>query len=285
MKSAFVRAQELEYELRKQWIEEQFDLPQTVRCEVRRLLSTASTITRVQSTDQSVGQNEILGSLEGHLLLNRFEVVSHLGNGAMGDVYAAFDRELNEVIAFKTLRHHLASVPDLVQSLRREVQLARRVRHHNVCQIFDLHQDLTRSEGALVFFTMELLAGENLAARIGSQQLRISEIFEIAEGLAAGLEAIHSADLVHRDLKPGNIFLLQQSESTSLRPVITDFGLCFDQSRPVTETLTTFGHDAVVGTPAYMAPEQLLGRGATKVSDVYAFGVILFEMLTRASPL
>ncbi len=129
---------------------------------------------------------------------------------------------------------------------------------------------------------MELLPGETLAACVRRAPLSLETALTITRQLADGLTAIHEAGLVHRDLKPGNVFLL--TAENSLRVVITDFGLCFEERRPVTETISMFGQEAIIGTPAYMAPEQLLGKGATRSSDVYALGVLLFEVLTGTLP-
>ncbi len=286
VKSVFSKAQEIDPASRSRWIGERTDLPASVVAEALRLIQAAELGSSFgsRSTQLQGGPAGEERSLAGEVLLERFEVIQRVGSGAMGDVFSAFDRQIRETIALKTLRSHLVKIEEFVLALGREVQLARRVRHPNVCQIFDLHQDLSRKDGPLIFFTMELLIGQSLATRIENGRLGdLSEALRIAEGIARGLEAIHETGLIHRDLKPANVFLLRTEEEWT-RPVITDFGLCFDQERPVTETLASFGQNAVIGTPAYMAPEQLLGRGATRESDIHAFGVILFEMVTGRRP-
>ena len=283
--SVFSRALAVELDKRESWILEQSALSTEVKSEVLRLLDSQPE-THGHSTPMTFGESSrVLNNLvAGEVLLGRFQILEHLGSGAMGDVYSSLDRELGETVAIKTLRSHLVNQPDLICRLRREVQLARRVRHKNVCQVFELHQDAERKAGLLTFFTMEGLSGETLSARISQGRLEIAEASNIAQDIADGLTAIHSASLVHRDLKPANVFLVRDDAGDKSRAVIADFGLCFDERRPVTESLSMFGPEAVVGTPAYMSPEQLLGKGANQRSDIYSFGVLLFEMVTGRLP-
>ncbi|MBV9038990.1 MAG: protein kinase, partial [Acidobacteriaceae bacterium] len=282
IKSIFSRALEIERSERDAWVRQQADLPPNIVEEVLRLLQADNQETALRSPPEPSTQPSQLPP--GEVLLSRFEIQEYLGYGAMGDVYRAFDRTLHETIAIKTLRSHLVGQPNLVSRLQREVQLARRIRHANVCQILEFHQDPRQNSGTLIFFTMELLEGETLAARIGRGPLAEPEVLKLAKDIADGLQAIHAGSLVHRDLKPSNVFLVGTGNATGVRAVITDFGLCFDERVVATESLTLFGPNAIVGTPAYMSPEQLLAKGATKKSDVYAFGVVLFEMITGRLP-
>lgn len=281
VKSVFEKLEEVHPSERSEWLRKRVELPPTVVAEVLRLLDASESITKdtALTPHQSVPASQLIG----YTLLDQFEVVSHLGCGAMGDVYCAFDRKVNEAVAFKTIRPHLAQRPELLAALAREVALSHKVVHENVCQIRDLHHEWHSPPGPLLFFTMELLPGRTLANLLAEGLPSLNEALEIARGIANGLSAIHARSLIHRDLKPSNVFLVR-AENQALRPVITDFGLCFDESRPVAETITAFGPEAIVGTVAYMSCEQLLGKGATQQSDIYAFGVLLFEMATGRLP-
>lgn len=204
------------------------------------------------------------------LLAGRYEVQGLLGGGAMGAVYRAFDRALEEAIALKVLRRELARDPDALERFRREVKLARRVTHANVARTFDLGE----SDGEL-FLTMELVLGESLGARLAREgALPLAEAARITGEVVRGLVAAHAADVVHRDLKPDNVML------DGARVVITDFGVARAVARG--DARRSMG---VTGTPAYMAPEQVEGRADVDGrADFYALGVMLFEMLTGELP-
>ena len=203
-------------------------------------------------------------------LIGRFRIVKHLGEGAMGVVYAAHDPSLDRPVAIKMI-HAANDDPRARDRLWREARSAASINHPNVCQIYEVGED--RGE---LFLAMELLEGESLAARITRGPLPIAEGLQIATGILAALEALHRRELVHRDLKPSNVFLTPHGVK------LLDFGLArplaVNLSRPVDGTLTVQG--ALVGTPAYMAPEQWTGEPVGPPADIFAFGSILFEMLT-----
>jgi hypothetical protein len=207
---------------------------------------------------------------EGELLGGRYRLGKHLGHGGMGDVYEAEDLALNETIALKRLR---ASDARSIARLRREVQLARKVTHPGVCRVFDLGV-----EGQLPFITMELLRGETLSARIQRGRLTIADALPIAKQLAAALDAAHQAEVVHRDFKCGNVILVGD------RAVVTDFGLALDLDQESHPEIRETGAATLVGSPAYMAPEQVEGAPVDAASDLYALGVVLFEMVTGGLP-
>jgi serine/threonine protein kinase len=187
---------------------------------------------------------------EGRLLAGRWRIVRFIAAGGMGEVYEAEDATLGERVALKTIRGDVASDPRAVERFKREVLLARKVAHPNVCRLFELGTD-----GGLLFFTRELLEGETLAARIAARgRLAVDEARPIATLLCAALEAAHAAGIVHRDLKATNVILVGQ------RVVVTDFGL----ARALGGGASDAGQQssmtgAFVGTPAYMAPEQVEG--------------------------
>jgi eukaryotic-like serine/threonine-protein kinase len=210
----------------------------------------------------------------GEFVAGRYEIVRLLGAGGMGEVYEARDAELNEHIAIKTVRASAVSAANY-ERLKREIQLARRVTHPNVCRIFDLARHDTL-RGPVHFVTMELIRGATLAEHLRQRgRLPTSEALPIARQIAAGLSAAHALGIVHGDLKAENVMLAES------RAVIMDFGLARaegDKSRSITEP------GAIAGTPAYLAPEQCRGLKPTAAADVYAFGVILYALVTGSRP-
>ena len=157
---------------------------------------------------------------DGELLLDRFEILRLINRGGMGEVYEAIDRELHERVALKTIRPEAVTDPKIAQRFRREVHLARRITHPNICRLFDLsRRPAGERHGELLFLTMELLPGDTLAARLKEHLYAPAEALPVIRQIAAGLEASHAAGIVHRDLKPSNIMLCPD------RVVITDFGL------------------------------------------------------------
>ena len=211
----------------------------------------------------------------GSLALGRYEVIRFIAAGAMGEVYEAVDRILGATVAVKVMKPALASSPRAVERLVREIALARKVTHPNVCRLHDVHQHDGRA-----FLSMELLAGESLADRLRRGPLPEPELEDVARQLVAALAALHAAGIVHRDLKSGNIMLVPGDGGA--RAVVTDFGLARSLAPAGDARLT--GDATMLGTPAYMSPEQVEGREATPASDIYSLGVVLFEMATGALP-
>ncbi|HMB54270.1 MAG TPA: serine/threonine-protein kinase, partial [Thermoanaerobaculia bacterium] len=211
----------------------------------------------------------------GDRLAGRFEIVGFLGAGAVGEVYAAEDRELGERVAVKVLRREVTD-DAAHERFRREIQLARRVTHPNVCRAFDLFRD-----GDLVLLSMELLAGETLREQVRRRgRLPAGEALGLLHAIADGLAAAHSAGVVHRDLKTGNVFLVPRGGGEAPRVAITDFGL----ARLGDDDSSLTGTGELIGSPAYMAPEQVRGEAVTTASDVYALGVIAYELVTGELP-
>ena len=233
------------------------------------------------------GQNEeptpARGALApGTLLAGRFRIRRFIDAGGMGEVYEALDVEIDERLALKTIRPEMAGQADVLKRLRREVRLAHRVTHPAVCRTFDLFRHEADASGpSLTFLTMELLEGETLARRIRRLgRLTPQEALSLAEQIAAGLAAAHEQGIVHRDLKSSNVILTPAAAGA--RAVVTDFGLARPGGDRPGQTVTQSGN--VLGTPAFMAPEQLMGGEITPAADVYAFGVLMFEMLTGHLP-
>jgi len=215
----------------------------------------------------------------GEVLGERFEVVQFLARGGMGEVYEAADRQMQgKHLALKTLRPEVAGDALMQQRFEREALLAREVLHANVCPTYDLFR-VDLPGGPLMFLTMKLLRGESLGARLnrlGAMPPKTAQ--SLAVQMAAALDAAHQAGVIHRDFKPGNVML--ESTGSGDHVFITDFGL----SRAFEADGTLAHTGRLSGTPGYIAPELLQGRIARPASDVYAFGVVLHEMLTGRRP-
>jgi eukaryotic-like serine/threonine-protein kinase len=225
--------------------------------------------------------------VKGELLAGRFRIVRFVARGGMGEVYEAEDTELNERVALKTIRFEFAEEDRSAERFKREIQLARKVTHLNVCRTFDVFRHIdTHPDGRTtetMFVSMELLAGETLRDRIHrGGKMTESEALPLVEQMAAGLDAAHRVGVVHRDFKSSNVILIPSEHSPGgVRAVITDFGLAHGL---VPSGISLTGSQEMVGTPAYMAPEQLNGGAITPATDIYALGVVMFEMLTGAVP-
>lgn len=284
IKVVFAQVVELPLDRRAEMLETLCRGDQELQSHVERLLAENDVMGGgfLEGTPAITGaaQNNLLQPEE--IVAGRYEIIGFLGRGGMGEVYEAQDRELSERIAIKIIRYEPALYTDLMERLRREVQLARRVTHPNVCRVFDLgyHQHSGRQ---LIFLTMELLQGETLTARLKRQgRLGIAEALPIARQLCAALEAAHLAGILHRDFKCGNVMLL--GNSSQLRAVVTDFGIARPlQSRDESQIPAT-QPGVVVGTPTYMSPEQLMGEKLTTASDIYSLGLVLYEMVTGVRP-
>jgi eukaryotic-like serine/threonine-protein kinase len=214
----------------------------------------------------------------GERVANRYVVHRFIARGGMGEVYEAEDLQLHESVALKTVRPEVAADERAVERFKREIQLARKVTHPNVCRIFDLgvHHG---GAGDVLFLTMELLRGATLSAHL-KQGGRMSpeQALPLVRQIAEALSAAHRAGVVHRDFKSSNVLLVP--EGSGLRAVVTDFGL----ARSASGQESLHGARGLLGTPAYMAPEQVRGEEATPATDLYAFGMVLYEMLTGKLP-
>ena len=220
---------------------------------------------------------------DGALVAGRYHILRFIAGGGMGDVYEAEDTELSSQVALKTLRMDSAAEPRALEQFKQEILLARKVTHPNVCRIFDVgwHRPAVE-EGRrdhVMFLTMELLRGETLAEHLKhSGRMGEEEALPIVRQMAEALTAAHKAGVIHRDFKASNVMLVPSSEGP--RAVVMDFGLARSQAGHPRLSDT----DLVQGTPAYMAPEQLQGGSTTAATDVYALGVVLYEMLTGEMP-
>ena len=200
----------------------------------------------------------------GTILADRYRIVGLLGRGGMGEVYRADDLKLEHPVALKFLTRALERDPARIERLYAEVRTARQVSHPAVCRVWDIGE----ADGQH-FLSMEFVDGENLSSlmrRIG--RFPIDKALDVSRQVAEGLAAAHAKGLLHRDLKPANVMLDGQGQVR-----LTDFGLA-----GLAETLTR--EDVQTGTPAYMSPEQLLGREVSVRSDIYALGLVIYELVT-----
>lgn len=197
----------------------------------------------------------------GSLIAERYRIISLLGRGGMGEVFRVDDLTLGQPVALKFLPESMID-ESMLERFRNEVRIARSISHPNVCRVHDVGEIDNR-----IFLSMEYVDGEDLSSRLHRVgRLASEEALEIARKICAGLAAAHDKGVLHRDLKPSNIMLDVQGEVR-----IMDFGLA------------GFAHeieDVRSGTPAYMAPEQLVGKEVTARSDIYALGLVLYELFT-----
>ncbi|HZI51339.1 MAG TPA: serine/threonine-protein kinase, partial [Terriglobia bacterium] len=208
-----------------------------------------------------------------------YEVTSQLGEGGMGVVFRGRDSRLQRDVALKVLPDHFATDPDRLSRFEREAQVLASLNHSNIAQIYGLEQ----VEGATCI-VMELVEGETLADRLQKGPLSFEEALDISRQIAEALAVAHERGIVHRDLKPANIKL-----KPSGKVKVLDFGLAKALGPKTSETtismvptMATGGSivGAVVGTPGYMSPEQARGKEVDARTDIWAFGCVLYEMLT-----
>jgi eukaryotic-like serine/threonine-protein kinase len=225
----------------------------------------------VQRRTTTPGEPESTPILEPQSVLGqRYEILELLGQGGMGAVYKARDREVNQLVALKVIRPDLASNPAIIERFKQELILARQVTHKNVIRIYDLAE----ADG-VKFITMEYVEGEDLRSLIHeTKKLAPAEAVEIMRQVCLALEAAHSVGVIHRDLKPQNIM-----RDKTGRVLVMDFGL----ARTIEGSgMTQSG--AMVGTLEYMSPEQALGKSLDQRSDLFTVGLIFYELLTGKMP-
>ncbi len=200
----------------------------------------------------------------GTMLTQRYRIVSLVGRGGMGEVYRAEDLKLKQIVALKFLPEAIALDGGALARFHNEVRITRQISHPNVCRVYDIGE-----VAGLHFLSMEFIDGEDLSSllrRIG--RLPGDKATEIARQICAGLAAAHDNGVLHRDLKPANVMIDGRGKAR-----VTDFGVAV-----VAAELS--GEEAMAGTPGYMAPEQLTGKEVTQQSDIYALGLVLYELFT-----
>ena len=277
---AFEAALELNTEQRNAFLAKLSSDDPSLRNEVEALLAEDALQAKAPpgaadtETIESVWQDPPVGAAahltSGVLVAGRYEILSTVDEGGMGTVYKCRDRELDRVVALKVIRPSLANQPDLLRRFKQELILARQVTHRNVIRIFDLGAD-----DSVRFITMEYVEGRNLASVLReNRRLRPEEAARIVAQVCRALEAAHAEKIVHRGLKPQNIMVDAAGKVT-----VMDFGI----ARAV-DSLTYTRTGALIGTPAYMSPEQARGNAAGPASDLFSLGVVFYEILTGTHP-
>jgi serine/threonine-protein kinase len=214
------------------------------------------------------------------IVAGRFRIHRFIARGGMGEVYEAWDSELRERVAIKTIRPDLAQSNAIIERFRREVKQSRTISHPNVCRIHELFCDTSPSGTKVWFLSMEFLDGHTLSEHIRHDgPIKPTLAFDLLKQIVSGLDTAHANGIIHRDLKTGNIMLVSGTLG-NLRAVITDFGLATNVLRREGGLLESGGQ----GTPDFMAPEQRVTGEVTALADEYALGVILCEMLTGSRP-
>jgi serine/threonine protein kinase len=206
----------------------------------------------------------------GTVFHGRYRILGPLGRGGMGSVYKAQDTALNETVAIKILRPDYGQDATMAERFKSEIRLARKVRHRNVCTIHDFGE-----EQGLLFISMELVEGADLKQLLrGADALSQDEAYGLAIQIAEGLQAVHDAGIIHRDLKTPNVM-----RDASGQARLMDFGIAKLQG---SESLTATG--AIIGTPEYMSPEQGQGQRVDFHSDIYSLGIVTYELFTGHTP-
>jgi serine/threonine-protein kinase len=213
------------------------------------------------------------GLSAGQKLAHRFLLERRLGEGGMGSVWLARDEKLGEPVAVKVIRDVLLADASIVERFKREVSAARRILHPNVVRLHDLGE-----EGGQLFLSMEYVEGESLAERIKRRgTLGLEEVRTVATQLCDALDAAHAAGVIHRDLKPANVLVSFVGSAPQVK--VIDFGVAkLSHLEGMTAT------SLILGTPEYMAPEQIRGRNVDARADLYALGMILHEALLGKTP-
>jgi len=206
----------------------------------------------------------------GSTFAGRYQIIEELGKGGMGKVYKVLDTKIKEKIALKLIKPEIAKDKKTIERFSNELRLARKIRHKNICQMFDLGE-----EQGTHFITMEFVPGQDLKGLIRqSGQLAIGTTINIAKQICNGLTEAHKSGVIHRDLKPSNIMIDKEGNVR-----IMDFGIARSlEAKGIT------GVGVMIGTPEYMSPEQVEGKDVDQRSDIYSLGIILYEMVTGRVP-
>ncbi len=279
VKEIFECVVDLDASQREAYLQSHCGADTNLRQQVERMLCADAASGTV---DEEEEEPEASAFAVGDVLANRFTIRRLIGSGGMGEVYEAEDQKLGERVAIKAVHPELASDSRFRERFRREIQLARQVAHPNICRIHDLLDDASHPD--CVAFTMELVEGITLADHLKQKgSLTPEEALPLIRQICDALSALHVEGIIHRDLKPGNV-ILANGKSGVYTVKLTDFGLARRMAEPdATRSGLTKTMD-LLGTPRYMAPEQLTGLPVSPATDIYALGLVMYEMLTGLLP-
>src|SRR6516225_66679 len=213
----------------------------------------------------------------GQIISARFRIIDFVGRGGMGEVYKAEDTRLSRVVALKFLPDDIAKHPYAVNRFQREARAASALNHPNICTVYDISEESGRA-----FISMEFIEGTSLRDLVASHPLQIDRVLAISIDIADALDAAHEKGIIHRDIKPDNIFVNNRGDVK-----ILDFGLAkllhsglASEDRTVSDRLELTQHGAALGTVAYMSPEQARGEKLDCRTDLFSFGPVIYEMTT-----
>jgi serine/threonine protein kinase len=212
--------------------------------------------------------------LLGQTVRGKYRVVKKLGSGGMGSVYLAEQMSIGRKIALKVLQGEFANDDEFIKRFHQEARLAANLNHRHLVTIHDFDQ----TDDGAVFIAMEYVEGQNLRDLIRQRSMTLNQAVRIAKQIAEGLSAAHQAGVIHRDIKPENIMIVKATDEVK----VMDFGIARLRDVETIARLTQPG--VIMGTPAYMAPEQIEGGEVNEKTDIYAFGIVMYEMLSGDTP-
>ena len=267
IQNLFHQANEKPLAERRSFVERQHQYDQAARDEVLKLLSadalTTQSGTRVRLEISSILQNATFPDIAG------YEIIEPVASGGMGSVYKARDIQLSRDVAIKLLHPHRSQQEKSKQRFFREARATAKIRHDNICPVYEIAETL---EGAL-YIASAFCEGENLSNKIRNNAINLEQILSITQQLASALATAHAQSVIHRDLKPENIIVDEECHIQ-----LVDFGIAKIRD----DHQSTTGE--IIGTPSYMSPEQFRGEAIDQSTDIWAFGILLYEMLEGVTP-